>query len=342
MKKQLAKFIRYLLFVCALIALFTLFFPRNYNVPNFKARLNTKFWDLASGSRIGYTLIQGQGNKKTYPIIYLHGGPGGHISERDIQVLKPLSDFGYDIYLYDQIGSGQSQRLENIKNYTVDRHIEDLHEIIKQIGANKVILIGQSWGGILAALFVAANPDEVEKIIFTCPGPIYPVRQELKEIKAPDSVHLKNPVYSNAQGNRIANNIRINTISFFATKFGVKLASDKEADNFSTYLNYEVNKSTVCDTSKILNPDAGSGYYAGIMTYKSLTKVKDPRPKLKNLQIPVLIMKGQCDNQQWGFTKEYSDLFQNSQLSVIPNAGHSISVEQPDLYLKTILHFLNN
>ena len=84
------------------------------------------------------------------------------------------------------------------------------------------------------------------------------------------------------------------------------------------------------------------GYYAGIMTYKRLTKVKEPRPKLKNLQIPVLIMKGQCDNQQWGFTKEYSDLFQNSQLSVIPNAGHSISVEQPDLYLKTILHFLNN
>ena len=52
-------------------------------------------------------------------------------------------------------------------------------------------------------------------------------------------------------------------------------------------------------------------------------------------------MKGQCDNQPWGFTNEYLELFKNHQLKIIPNAGHSISVEQPELYLKTIRVFLN-
>ena len=52
-------------------------------------------------------------------------------------------------------------------------------------------------------------------------------------------------------------------------------------------------------------------------------------------------MKGECDNQKWGFTNEYKELFQNSELVIIPNAGHFISVEQPELYSKTMQHFLN-
>lgn len=99
------------------------------------------------------------------------------------------------------------------------------------------------------------------------------------------------------------------------------MATDKEADNFETYLNYEVNKSTVCDTSKILQAEAGGGFYAEAMTFKSLMKVQDPRPKIKNLKIPILVMKGQCDNQKWGFINEYLELFPNHQLTIIPDAG---------------------
>jgi proline iminopeptidase len=106
-------------------------------------------------------------------------------------------------------------------------------------------------------------------------------------------------------------------------------------------LNYEVDRSTVCDTSNILKEDAGSGFYASVMTFNSLTKVSDPRPKLKTLKTPVLVIKGQCDNQRWGFTNEYLQLFQNSELTIIPNAGHFIYVEQPKLYIKTIGHFLS-
>ncbi len=100
-------------------------------------------------------------------------------------------------------------------------------------------------------------------------------------------------------------------------------------------------KSTVCDTANILKEDAGSGFYASVMTFASLAKVKDPRPAIKQLTMPVLVMKGTCDNQKWGFTNEYLELFKKSELKIIPGAGHYISVEQPRLYIKTILEFLN-
>ena len=134
---------------------------------------------------------------------------------------------------------------------------------------------------------------------------------------------------------KVAEKIAINSSSF-----GKKLAPDKEADNFADYLNYEVNKSTVCDTLKIPKAVAGAGFYAMIMTFKNLMNVDDPRPGLKNNTIPVLVLKGQCDNQPWGYTNEYLDIFPNHQFVVVANAGHDISIEQPELFLKTIRDFL--
>jgi proline iminopeptidase len=318
-----------------------IFLPRTYKVPPIKKRINTQFWVLRDGSTMGYFLVQGKGEKNKSPIIYLHGGPGGHITDNEIQSLAPLADSGFNVYLYDQMGSGQSQRLNDIGDYTVARHVEDLNEIIDKIYAGKVILIGQSWGAILAAMFVAKYPDKVEKIIFTSPGPIFPVNTELVSLTAPDSLHLKNPVYSNAQGNRRANNLRTRAMAFFATRFRLKLAGDKEADEFATLLSYEVNKSTVCDTANIGAMEAGNGFYSSVMTFSNLEQVTDPRPNLQFLKLPVLVLKGQCDNQPWGFTQEYQKLFQNSELVLIPNAGHFISLEQPALFLKAIGRFLN-
>ena len=340
MKKNIFRFVKYAFLVFLIIFSYKIFWPGNYNVPQPQLRAGTKYWNLSTGSKIGYAFVPAIGSKKQYPIIYLHGGPGGFVSDRDIKALSPLAEDGYDLYLYDQIGSGQSDRLANISDYTVDRHLKDLREIIGKIGTDKVILIGQSWGSVLAVLFAADNPEKIDKLIFTNPGPIFPVQKELMDSKAPDSLHLREPYYSNRQGNEKANNLRTKAIAFFATKFNTKLAPDKEADDFATYLNSELNKSTVCDTAKLLKPEAGGGFYSSIMTFENLNQVQDHRMKLKNTRIPVLIMKGQCDNQKWGFTNEYLNLFSNHQFTLIPDAGHFIAIEQPELYINTIRKYL--
>lgn len=342
MKIKVSGIIKYVLLIISVILIYILFYPRTYNVPQMKDREGTLYWDLPTGSRIAYTLIAAKGIKKPFPIIFLQGGPGGFITDRNIAVLEPLSENGYDIYLYDQVGSGHSARLENINEYTAERHKKDLEEIVKLTGKPKVILIGQSWGAILATLFIADNPEKVQKVIFTGPGPIQPVNQNVINLVAPDSLNLKTPVFSNALAAKKVKNLRSMLIENWAKHFGRKLASDKEADDFQTYLNNELNKSTVCDTTATLKAEGGGGYYSSIMTTKSMAYSKDPRSFLIQSGIPALVMKGQCDNQRWGFTNEYLQLFINHKFVVIPNAGHSISVEQPYLYIETIREFLND
>ncbi len=338
--KKIFKFISYTLLLALLFLLFTIFLPRNYNAPQVQKRESTKYWDLTTGSRIGYTLLSAKGIKKPYPIIYLHGGPAGPIYDEHIKALAPLTEDGYDVYLYDQVGCGQSNLLDNIEEYTADRHKKDLEEIVKKTSANKVILIGQSWGAILATLFVADNPKKIEKIILTGPGPIIPKKMELADLSAPDSLHLKEPIVSNPDGFRIVQNIRSAAMAHWATLFGCKLASEKEANGFFWTLTNHTNKAMVCDTSKALRAQAGMGYYCWLMTTNSLDNVEDPRPKIKNSNIPLLILKGQYDNQKWGFLPEYLEYFKNAELFIIPNAGHGIWIEQHDLYIKKIKTFL--
>ncbi len=318
------------LIVVAMLA----FYPRYYDVPAFDPLPHTQYWSLPTGSRIGYTKVEAIGPRQPFPIVYLHGGPGGCIHASNIAQLSPLAADGYDIYLYDQIGSGASARLENIAEYTVDRHFQDLEAIVEAIGADKVILIGQSWGAILATHYVAKNPGNVARLIVTGPGPILPIRPELADIVAPDSLQLREPPASNAQANAKMSTFRSRAIHWCAIAMERKLATDAEADNYCTACTQETNKSMVCDITRAPAAEGGNGYYAQIMTIRSLQQTPDLRPELRNCMVPIVVVKGQCDNQGWGYTREYLELFQNHRLVVVPNAGHAIGVEQPAAYTR--------
>lgn len=324
-----------LFLLCAGWIAYFFFFPRSYNVNHLKERAGTKYWLLATGSRIAYTLIPAKGEKKPYPLIYLHGGPGAGITDLEIKILGKLSEYGYDVYLYDQVGCGHSARLDNINEYSAERHKRDLEEIVKHIAADKVILLGQSWGSILSILFLADNPGKLERLVITAPAPIQPENKAYAAIAVPDSLQLRSPAIF-----RFNANGRSKAIEFWIRKFGKKLADDKEADQFATYYANNLNKIMVCDSANAVVAENTEGYYVNFMTRMSLGKVENPRPKLVNCTIPVLIMKAGCDNQKWGYTTEYLDLFRNHQFVFFENAGHNIFIEQPDKYIEVIHNFL--
>ncbi len=344
MLKRLSRLTFFIIIVILIILAWLILNPVKYDVPEYQIRKSTRYWTLPTGSKIGYTHIQAIGDKKPYPVIFLQGGPGGPIYERNIELLSPLADSGFDVYLYDQIGCGSSDRLEHIEEYTVERHRRDLEEIVKMIGAEKVILIGQSWGAMLATAFIADNAGKVEKVIFTGPGPILPLKKELESVNPPDSLHLKNPVFTNKQGRDKIYNLRAKVVEVCAKTFDWKMATDVEMDAFSTLLNHEMGKSTVCDPNDPEIDDkmeSGSGYYSMVKTVQSFNETKNIRSELTNCTVPALIMRGQCDGIKWGYISEYLNLFINHRLVIIPDAGHSIGREQPEIYLKTIQMFLS-
>ncbi len=154
--------------------------PLKETVKPLHPRKDTQYWALKDGYKIAYTKIEGDSANANPVIIFLHGGPGGYIHSAIINQMKDVAQYGYDVYLYDQIGSGLSDRLPKPKDYSFNRHLENLNEIIEShIKSPKVILIGHSYGGILATHFTANNPELVSKLILSSPGDLQPYRQNI-------------------------------------------------------------------------------------------------------------------------------------------------------------------
>ncbi|HEX8509563.1 MAG TPA: alpha/beta fold hydrolase, partial [Propionibacteriaceae bacterium] len=132
----------------------------------------TRFWSLPTGSRIAYSHQPAVGRARPGPVVFLHGGPGTP-GEGLPAVAGNLAADGFEVYAYDQLGAGRSSRLTDVTGYTVARQVADLEAIRVAIDADRLVLVGQSWGATLAAAYVAAHPDRVAKVAFTSPGAIW-------------------------------------------------------------------------------------------------------------------------------------------------------------------------
>jgi pimeloyl-ACP methyl ester carboxylesterase len=108
------------------------------------------------------------------PVVFLHGGPGIADMAGDAATFTQLTGDGFDLWVYDQVGTGHSSRLADPRGYTIAREVADLEAIRQQIGADRMVLLGHSWGGQVAAAYLAAHPGRVARVVFSSPGALAP------------------------------------------------------------------------------------------------------------------------------------------------------------------------
>ena len=111
------------------------------------------------------------GNPDNPLIVALHGGPGGDY--RSLLKCSKFSEDGFFVVFYDQRGSGLSRRHSKEDYTSVQLFIDDLDAVIKHYRKRpdqKVILMGQSWGAMLATAYVNEHPGEISGLILSEPG----------------------------------------------------------------------------------------------------------------------------------------------------------------------------
>lgn len=109
-------------------------------------------------------------------VIALHGGPGGDY--RYLLNCKDLAAQGSRVIFYDQRGSGLSQRFPKQSYTSLRAEAPDLmYEELKSVIAHyqkspnqKVILLGHSWGAMLASGYAGKYPNAVQGLIVCEPG----------------------------------------------------------------------------------------------------------------------------------------------------------------------------
>ena len=90
-------------------------------------------------------------------LLVLHGGPGAHHDYLLPQLLElaELGDRGHELLFYDQRGGGRSRTASAAEPVTWQTQVADLASVIREFDLERPILVGYSWGGLLALLYSA-------------------------------------------------------------------------------------------------------------------------------------------------------------------------------------------
>jgi len=116
------------------------------------------------------------------PVAFLlHGGPGG-----DHTGFKPsysaLAERMQLVYV-DHRGQGRSARGPK-ETYTLDNNVEDLEALRQHLGLDKIVVIGVSYGGMVALTYASRYPDSVSHLIAVVTAPSHRFLDLAKEIVA--------------------------------------------------------------------------------------------------------------------------------------------------------------
>lgn len=264
-------------------------------------------------------------NKKT-PIIFLHGGPGG--THQYFLPLKSLAK-DRDLYMYDQIGGGDSSAINPTK-WTIDTFVQELSILVKAWKLDRFILMGASWGTTLALEYVLATKDErVEKIIFQ--SPLFSTKDwEL------DAVKLIKAMPKETQ--KVIN---------YCHEIDATDSKVYQEAIIQYYMRHVLrNEKLLRKPTRKPNPN-GNEVYAhmwGPSEFKATGTLKkyERASQLRKLQMPVLFICGQYDEATPATTKKYHKMVNGSEFKVVKKASHSIARENAKDLLKCITEFIEN
>jgi proline iminopeptidase len=105
------------------------------------------------------------------PILIINGGPGLN-SDGFVDLARTLSTHNQTI-IYDQRGTGKSvmQKID-ASTITMQLMIDDIENLRKQLKIERWIILGHSFGGMLASYYATIHPNKIISMILSSSGGI--------------------------------------------------------------------------------------------------------------------------------------------------------------------------
>lgn len=118
-----------------------------------------KMMEVGGGHQI---YVEQCGRPDGVPVFVVHGGPGGGCSPAMRRYFDPAV---YRIILFDQRGCGRSKPQASVEENTTWNLVADMEAIRVELGLDKVILFGGSWGATLALIYAITHPEKTAHLV---------------------------------------------------------------------------------------------------------------------------------------------------------------------------------
>jgi proline iminopeptidase len=263
-------------------------------------------------------VIEGDRMKERPVAFLVHGGPGAdHTSYK-----AGLSEMSQKMQLvyFDHRGQGRSARGPK-ETYTLENNVEDMEALRQYLGLDKIIVIGGSYGGMVALSYAIKYPQNLSHLIVIATVPDYRFLEKAKQFIAEKGTDEQKKY------------AEILWAGDFKDEAELKAYFQVMAPLYSVTYNPEAKNHS--DNRTIYSVDAINQAFGGFLrTYN----VSD---RLHQITAPTLVIAGRHD---WicppEFSQEIAAAIPNSDLRIFENSGHLIRVDEPQALKDAIAGFI--
>lgn len=245
---------------------------------------------------------EGQGDA----ILLVHGFPFDHNQwSPQVEALSPQ----YRVIASDLRGHGQSQATPG--TYHMDLFAVDSVTLLNYLGVKKVILAGLSMGGYIAFVFLRKYPERVRALILADTRP---------QADTPEGAKGREDAARKAETE------------------GTKALIDGLLPKLLTAKTLESRPELVAQVRAMMERCSPQGWAAA---QRGMAQRPDSTPLLSQIAVPTLIVVGEEDIlTPPDDSRHMQGLIPGARLEVIPGAAHVTSLEQPEVFNRTLASFL--
>jgi proline iminopeptidase len=299
------------------------------------------YWQVEEDIRLHFT-TQGEGR----PILVVHGGPGFPI-RGPLAGLETLTRT-HKLFYYDQRGCGRSTRpfdrfssgfysnlMQLERTLGIGAQIADIERVRRILGEEKLILMGHSFGGFLAALYAAEFPEHVEAMVLVAPAGVLVMPDEGEGLF--EEIGKRLPRDRQAEYARFLKDY-LDFGSVFSRSEAELASRNRRLGEYFLAASGEPG-----EAGQPAPPEDNGGWMVQAL-YFSMGMRHDYRPALKRVQAHALILHGERDVSPERGSRMYAQCLPNARLHVMKDggtrAGHFPFSEQPEAFARVVSDFL--
>jgi proline-specific peptidase len=261
------------------------------------------------------------------PLLCLHGGPGA--AHDYLESLDAMADTGRRVIYYDQLGCGRSAIGESRPDlWTIALYVEEIDVVRRALGLERIHLLGQSWGGMLAMEYMFTQPQGIASLtIASSPASMIQWVEEANRLRAELPPDVQQTLLDHEAAGTTASEAYTAAMQVFYDRHVCRVPYPDYVQRSFSFL---------AQNGEVYNTMNGPSEFHVIGTLRDW----DVRRRLPEIHVPTLITSGRYDEATPLIAQTVQSGIAGSKWVIFENSSHMAHVEEADRYMQVLTEFI--